>query len=163
MFWGRYKLHSDKMSCQKLFTICRELSLQSILGLRPVKLGNIAVQGEKLGSPEWKSIVKRWFTHTDDGQLKIKSVLMRVNETFNVIAVLFGKQCNALAAQRLRRTVQIIDLYSQLYDKQQLQQFVKRLHSRLARNKKDRSLMALFSAVLFSWEQNAISDEEVKR
>ena len=115
------------------------------------------------GSPEWKTIVKRWFTQTNDGQSKLKSVLGRVNETLNVIAVLFGKQCNALVAQRLRRTVQIVDLYSQLYNRQQLQQFVKRLHSRLSRNKKDPSFIAIFGAVLFSWEQNAISDEEVQR
>ena len=151
------------MSYQKLFSVCRKLSLQNIFGLRPVKVINIAVQGEKLGSLEWKSIVKTLFTHRNDGSLKLKSVLMRFNETFSVMAVLFGKQCNALAAQRLKRTVQIIDLYSQLYDKQQLQQFVKRLHSRLSRNKKDQSYMALFGAVLFSWEQNAISDEEVQR
>ena len=151
------------MSCQKLFAVCRELSVQNIFGLRPVKLGNIAVQGEQFGSPEWKAMVKRWFTQTNDGQSKLKSVLGRVNETLNVIAVLFGKQCNALVAQRLRRTVQIVDLYSQLYNKQQLQQFVKRLHSRVFRSKKDPSFIAIFGAILFSWEQNAISDEEVQR
>ena len=162
MFWDCDRFHSEVMSCQKLFSICRELSLQNIFGLRPVKVINIDVQGGKLG-PKWMSIVKRLFTNTNDGRLKLKSVLMQVNETFSVIAVLFGKQCNALVAQRLRRTVQIIDLYGQLYDKRQLQQFVERLHSRLATNKKNQSYMALFSAVLFSWEQNAISDEEVQR
>ena len=154
------------MAFQRLLIRCKELSVKGIVGQRPAKFGKVAMQVEratKTGHPherlEWGSIVKKWFLN--DSQLK--SVLLRANETLNVLAVLFGKQCNALAVQRLRRTAQIIDLYAQLYDKQQIRQFVKRLSSQLRRSKKDRPLIALFSAALFSWEQSGISDEEVKR
>ena len=60
--WTCCRVHSYVMSWQKRFAVCRELSVQNIFGLWPVKPGNIAVQGEKLGSPEWKFIVSRW-TH----------------------------------------------------------------------------------------------------
>ena len=154
------------MAFHRLLLRCKDLSLQSIVGPRSGKLDRVAVQFGKMntrgfepGSSLWKPIVKKWFMK--DTQLK--SVLSRVNETLNILAVLFGKQCNALAVQRLRRTAQIIDFYTKLYDKQQLRQFVKRLGSQLARNKKDRPLFALFSAALFSWDQHGISDEEVQR
>ena len=147
------------MVSKTFFMVCKDLSVQKIFGLRSIKSSQTTLQFPQ--RHEWKSVLKRCLVGNNDSQLK--SFILRVNETFNVFTVVIRKQCCVLLAQRLQRGCRIIEMYSRLYERQQLQDFIKSLHSQLMRKGKDRSLIAMFGAVLFSWEQNGISDEEVQR
>ncbi|XP_074642107.1 stAR-related lipid transfer protein 7, mitochondrial-like [Tubulanus polymorphus] len=83
------------------------------------------------------------------------------NEKLNVLGEVFAKQCHAIAVQRVRRSAQIINLYSTLYNEQSLEQIVKKFGHQFLRNSKGRPLYLLFGASLFSWNESKVTDEEL--
>jgi len=81
-----------------------------------------------------------------------------------VLSGLFARQCHAIAAQRIRRSAQIVALYGNLgYDRHLLQKVVERFGNAFARRIRDRPLHLLWGLVLFSWDRDKISDEEIAR
>ena len=80
----------------------------------------------------------------------------------NIIADLFAKQCNAIAAQRIRRTGQIFHLYTKLYDRNSVKRVFEKFQRQFLRNGKVKPIHFLLSAALFSWEQEKIKDTEIK-
>ncbi len=88
----------------------------------------------------------------------MKKYSEKMNDKLNFITVLFARQCNVIAAQRIQRATQIITLYSKLgYDKHALRKAVERLRLSLRNNK----FPFLFGAALFSWEKERITEKEV--
>ena len=86
-----------------------------------------------------------------------------VNNFLNVLSVLFAKQCNALAAQRIRRAIQISILLRNLgYDRNSIRRFMERMGTELSYKLKGHRKLFLFSAALFSWEKEKITDQEIK-
>lgn len=95
-------------------------------------------------------------------QRKFRLVCTHVESQLKLCVSLFANQCNAIVAQRVRRALQTICLYRDLgYDRQALKNMVDGLKSSFMRGKKDRPLYMLFSAVLFSWKRDKITDEEI--
>ena len=85
-----------------------------------------------------------------------------LSEKLNVLSVLFVKQCNAIAAQRMRRAMQILNHYRKLgYDQDTLKNAMERMRQKVLL-KKNRPLYALFGASVFQWEQEKITKNEMQ-
>lgn len=83
-----------------------------------------------------------------------------MNDKLAVLGKLFSRQCNAVAAQRVRRANQIMLLYNELYgDKSYrlLRKFVDVL-----KRKGKNPLSIMVGAVMFSWEDERVTDEDLK-
>lgn len=89
--------------------------------------------------------------------------LKKINKKFQTMGALFFRQCNAVAAQRLRRSFQIIAVYRRLYGDHSLRSLCSELGSSLLKHCKSKSLLFLCSVPLFKWEEERISDSELKR
>lgn len=92
----------------------------------------------------------RWFQSKRD--------LIRRN--ILVLTKLLTKQCEFVAAQRLRRLHQIWCFYCQLYSDVTLKRMVSKLGRRLAQQ---RPLGVLLGTALFNWEKENITDEDLER
>jgi len=96
-------------------------------------------------------------------QTKLRLVGRYCSGRFTMLALLFSKQCNAIAAQRIRRSMQIVNLYVKLgYDKRSIQKMVDRFSSRWPHGN-GRRLYLIFGAIGFSWDKEKITDEEINR
>lgn len=85
----------------------------------------------------------------------------QLTESLNVLASLFARQCNIIAAQRLRRAIQIISHYNKLgYDREALKNVVERIGLGLVRRNKP--LYALLGASIFKWDSEGITKEELQ-
>ena len=104
-------------------------------------------------------------THT--WHAKLRCVGQYCSGRFTVLAVLFSKQCTAIAAQRVRRSIQIANLYIKLgYDKRSIQKLVERFSDRWQggwQHAKGRRLYLIFGAIGFSWDKEKITDDEINR
>ena len=104
---------------------------------------------------------------THSWHAKLRSVGQYCSGRFTVLAVLFSKQCNAIAAQRVRRSIQIANLYIKLgYDKRSIQKLVERFSNRWQggwQHGKGRRLYFIFGAIGFSWDKEKITDDEINR
>lgn len=85
-----------------------------------------------------------------------------INKKLQTISDLFLRQCNVVAAQRLRRSFLIMAVYRRLYGVNTLKSFCSELGSSLLKHCKSKSLVLLCSVPLFKWEQERISDNELK-
>lgn len=112
-----------------------------------------------------KYVVSRWQASPWTSDI-IKKCFQTFNEKLTILSVLFARQCRAIAAQRLRRTIQTVDWYSRLYGEQSVWKvFVKIgghiLQGALPNN--GRRFYMLLGAVLFSWQKESITDDEIHR
>ncbi len=139
------------MACRNFITACREFGTRGIFFRRINTRHKWQAEGNRDGF---------WFT--EHGKV---TLLERFNEKLSILGVLFAKQCNAVAIQRLRRTVQIANFYSELYGTGRFQQLLRRLRSQFMpkRTRSGQRRLAVFAVALFSWDQNAISDDEINR
>ena len=93
--------------------------------------------------------------------LRTHSYVKYLNDKLIVIGKLFGKQCNAIAAQRIRRTNQIMLLYNNLYGDKSYRLF-KKLGDIFKRTKKF-PLPFMLGAAAFSWEEEKVTDDDLQR
>ena len=94
----------------------------------------------------------------------LQPLFRRFNAWLTVLSSLFARQCHAIAAQRVRRAAQIVALYGSLgYDRRCLQTVVSRVGTALLRRIGDRPRRLLWCLVIFAWERETISDEEISR
>ncbi|KAJ8674111.1 hypothetical protein QAD02_005373 [Eretmocerus hayati] len=70
------------------------------------------------------------------------------------------RQFEFIAAQRIRRSVQIFHLYSKIWDEVALKEFIKIWKRRMARNTRD-FIVASVGVTMYNWDQERISDNEV--
>lgn len=83
-----------------------------------------------------------------------------VKEQSVQVAEACTRQFEFIAAQRIRRSVQIFHLYTRIWDEVALKEFIKSWRHRVARNTK-RFLMSTVGVTMYNWERERISDEEV--
>lgn len=83
----------------------------------------------------------------------------RISKRCELLSRVYAKQCNIIAAQKLRRTIQVAQLYQRLYDKQSLRKALESIGISFSRN---RNLGLVLGAVLFSWDQEKITEENMK-
>lgn len=89
-------------------------------------------------------------------------IAFEVNERLALLGEILAKQCNFYVAHRMRRANQVWNLYSRLYTEKTLRSLVSRLLDRL-KNRPQKPLAFLLSATLFKWEQERITDNDMKR
>lgn len=90
---------------------------------------------------------------------KSESIGRSLNNFLNVLSVLFAKQCNAIVAQRIRRTMQMAIFFRNLgYDHHALRRLIERIGNEL----KGKQKLFLLSAALFSWDKEKITDKEIR-
>ena len=88
----------------------------------------------------------------------------QLNDRMTIMSSLFARQCHAIAAQRIRRAVQIIALYRNLgYDRKLLQNVVEKMRVAFLSKIGDRPLHLLCGMALFAWSQEQITDDEIRR
>lgn len=87
-----------------------------------------------------------------------------MNDKLLVLSVLFGRQFNAIAAQRIRRAVQIVNLYNNLgYDRRMVRNIVEKIGDAFPRNLGSRPFGLLLGAAFFSWDKERISEDELTK
>lgn len=101
-------------------------------------------------------------------QLSIWQILNQlwssVNDKLLVLSVLFGRQFNAIAAQRIRRAAQIINLYNNLgYDRRMVRNIVEKIGDAFPKKLGNRPLGLLLGAAFFSWDKERISEDELTK
>lgn len=86
----------------------------------------------------------------------------RLTDRLSALAGIFTRHCNAIAAQRLRRAIQIITHYNKLgYDRDTIiKNLVEKLRVGVLR--RNRPLYALVGAAVFKWEDQGISPQELQ-
>lgn len=89
---------------------------------------------------------------------KLRLLINNISVKLNMLGIVLTQQCNRVASLRLRRAYQILLLYQRIYGEQLLMQKIK---SQM--RCKGRPLLALFSATIFQWEKERVSDEELQK
>lgn len=90
-----------------------------------------------------------------------RSCVRYFNDKINTLKGI-GLQCNVIAAHRVRRTGQILNLYRSLYGKESPEQFFKKL-GELIRKNPEGKIFLLLGAAFFDWKDNSISDRDLNR
>lgn len=95
------------------------------------------------------------------GKMKQKthSCVKFLNDKLEILGRLFGRQCNAIAAQRIRRANQMMILYNELYGEKTYKIFRKFGDIFKRYRKSPGSLM--LGAVLFSWDDERVTDDDL--
>lgn len=70
------------------------------------------------------------------------------------------RQFEFIAAQRIRRSVQIFHLYTRIWDEVALKEFIKSWRSRMLKNTRH-FLMSAVGVTMYNWEHQKIGDEEL--
>ena len=163
-----------KMAYRATLQHYRDLIHRSLNGHCMYRVGNasdhllahrLVQHGHVHGSkPSITSYVKCVWQHFNETSCacKLRTWGQRVNDQLNVIAVLFGKQCNAIAAQRVRRGGQILSLHCKLYGKRTFKHVVEKYTHTGANYTTVKPLSFLLGAMLFSWEKEKICVADVK-
>jgi len=100
-----------------------------------------------------KELAVEWF--------KRKRTNVDFNQKLKTLSVLYLRQCSAIAAQRIVRSVQIALLYHRLYNRRCLLQVIEKFQASYKSCHNKTPLYFLFSAALFSWDKEKIRDEEI--
>lgn len=72
------------------------------------------------------------------------------------------RQFEFIAAQRVRRSIQIFHLYTRIWDEVALKEFIKQWRRRVSKNTKD-FLIGAVGVTMFNWETEKIPDREMYR
>ncbi|ELU18553.1 hypothetical protein CAPTEDRAFT_209565, partial [Capitella teleta] len=91
----------------------------------------------------------------------LKGLYNQMTHRLNTLAGIFAKQCNVIAAQRMRRAIQIFTHYHKLgYDQEVFKNLVEKI--RFGVSPRNRPFYALLGAAAFRWEEKGISKEELQ-
>ncbi|CAC5420254.1 STARD7 [Mytilus coruscus] len=91
----------------------------------------------------------------------VKKFAQNINSKIIAIGELFVQQCKAVAAQRLRRSFQIVASYRRMYGDNSLKRVLNELGNSLLKHCQKRNLLFLCGLPLFKWEEERISDKEL--
>ena len=93
--------------------------------------------------------------------VRTQSCVKYLNDKLTVLGKLFGKQCNAIAAQRVRRANQIMLLYNDLYGDKYYRLF--RSLGDILKKTKKHPLSLMLGAALFSWDEEKVTDNDLQK
>ena len=74
--------------------------------------------------------------------------------------VLLNKQIAAVFIQRVQRTCRLAQLYDRIYSRKNLLHMIDNVKRGFSSRINSRPIYVLFSAVLFSWEKDFVTDDE---
>jgi len=100
------------------------------------------------------------FVFGQDSSRKLQLALSNMNTKCNLIGMVMAQQCNRVAALRLKRACQVIQLYQRLYGERLL---LEKMKSNILHCGKGRKLIPLLSAMIFDWNKESIPDSEMQR
>ncbi|OWF41503.1 StAR-related lipid transfer protein 7, mitochondrial [Mizuhopecten yessoensis] len=89
------------------------------------------------------------------------AIVRKLLDQFGILNDLTIKQCNGVAAQRLRRTTQILFLYRRVYG-ESVVRLINRFSDPFMKNGKVRNAFCLYGAALFSWQNNQLTDSDLE-
>lgn len=94
---------------------------------------------------------------------KIKRFAVRLNDRLKILTKLFAMQCNFIAAQRIKRTFQMGNLYYRLgYNTNHFKEFFQSCASSFYKSRRvPRLFAALGASIIFNWDEQKIKDEEI--
>ena len=102
----------------------------------------------------WRAVVKL------NGGVWGSNCVRFFNEQLSHVKAL-GMQCNVIAAHRARRTMQIMQLYNNLYGRKSASQVLQNLREWIKFNPKDK-LFFLLGAAFFDWTGTRVTDRDMK-
>ncbi|CAL1674249.1 unnamed protein product [Lasius platythorax] len=91
-----------------------------------------------------------------------KRISLWFREQGTQVAQVCKKQFEFVAAQRIRRYIQIFHLYTRIWDEVALREFMRSWRLRLARNARN-FLISAAGVTVYNWDRDRISDEEINR
>ena len=148
---------TNTMANKALFQTARDFVMKAMYG-KATPHGRLT---SDLKSSLERSVTWQHMQKLSDAS-RFKAFCGKVNEHLNILAILFARQCNAIAVQKVRRAVQIVSLYHRLgYDRRAIQNVVERLSNSFLRNKKDKSLYFMFGAAMFAWQKEKFSHDDI--
>lgn len=118
--------------------------------------------GRQIARSTWQHSSQQGGHGGQGGTFRFRTAMQYLNEQLNVLGVLFARQCNAIVAQRVRRAMQISGMFHRLgYDTTVIHKVIEKFGHNF--RGKDQPLYLMLAACLFSWKDNAISNEEVDK
>lgn len=100
------------------------------------------------------------------GRGKLSSYSRRISSWFREQSTQVAQACKRqfefVAAQRIRRYIQIFHLYTRIWDEVALREFMRLWRLRLAKNAKN-FLISAAGVSMYNWDRDRISDEEINR
>lgn len=91
-----------------------------------------------------------------------KRLSLWLKEQGGQVAEACARQFEFIAAQRIRRSLQIFHLYTRIWDEVALKEFMKSWRNRTLRNTRH-FLMSSIGITMYNWERDRISEEELNR
>ena len=140
-----------------VFTLRGFLAQRLSAPLQKIRSGKLTRLSETVSTPFAAQVMGKVAT---SWRQTITIARCTVNKQLAVLISLLSKQCPAIIAQRIRRTVQMVGLYSRLgYDGSAARRLCGTLMTRANRDR--RRAYMLLGAVIFSWDKEKITDEEI--
>lgn len=100
------------------------------------------------------------------GRGKLGSYRRKISSWFREqgtqVAQACKRQFEFVAAQRIRRYIQIFHLYTRIWDEVALREFMRLWRLRLAKNAKN-FLISAAGVSVYNWDRDRINDEEINR
>ncbi|XP_011347110.1 stAR-related lipid transfer protein 7, mitochondrial isoform X2 [Ooceraea biroi] len=90
-----------------------------------------------------------------------RRISMWLREQSSQVAQTCKRQFEFVAAQRVRRCMQIFHLYTRIWDETALREFMRSWRRRVARNAKG-FLISATGVTAYNWDRDRISDEEIQ-
>ncbi|CAH1784595.1 unnamed protein product [Owenia fusiformis] len=111
------------------------------------------------GNLALKTAVKNWKNYHGTKWEHAKNIF---SEKLRILSKQLADQCNFIACHRLRRTAQIFNLYSRIYDERTIKYVIEKFGHTFLRNGKTKPIYMLFGASIFQWDQKSITDSEIE-
>ncbi|XP_026674153.1 stAR-related lipid transfer protein 7, mitochondrial-like isoform X2 [Ceratina calcarata] len=89
-----------------------------------------------------------------------KKVALWLKEQSGQVAEACARQFEFIAAQRIRRSLQIFHLYTRIWDEVALKEFIKTWRNRTLRNTRH-FLMSSIGVTVYNWDRERISEQEL--
>lgn len=100
-------------------------------------------------------------THGKFGSYR-KRISLWLREQGTQVTQACKRQFEFIAAQRIRRHVQIFHLYTRIWDEVALRQFMRSWRLRVSRNARN-FLISAIGVTMYDWDRDRIRDEEINR
>lgn len=91
-----------------------------------------------------------------------KRVALWLREQSGQVAEACARQFEFIAAQRIRRSMQIFHLYTRIWDEVALKEFMKSWRNRTLKNTRH-FLMSSIGVTMYNWDRERISEHDLNR
>ncbi|XP_012223145.1 stAR-related lipid transfer protein 7, mitochondrial-like [Linepithema humile] len=109
-------------------------------------------------------VLEHWSSKSQSGKFNgyRKRISLWFREQSTQVAQACKRQFEFVAAQRIRRYIQIFHLYTRIWDEVALREFMRSWRLRVAKNAKN-FLISAAGVSMYNWDRDRINDEEINR